>query len=87
MMFWCELCRDHFEVDHFDEEGDFHFVGPQYGPVGADLVRRQFTDLVLGKDAVLWQNTPDDPRTFEIRVEGKHQGFVSVLESGEVVWV
>lgn len=52
-----------------------------------DQLRNQLLDLILGKDGVLWQNRPDDPRTFEVRRDGKHVGFISVLESGEVVWL
>lgn len=36
MSIWCEHCRDHFDVDHYDEDGD-HIVGPDAGPFGALL--------------------------------------------------
>jgi hypothetical protein len=52
-----------------------------------ERLRNQLLDLILGPDAVLWQNTPDDPRTFEVRCDGKHVGFVNVTDQGEVVWL
>lgn len=30
---WCELCRDHFDSNHFDDEGR-HKIGWSYGPSG-----------------------------------------------------
>jgi len=30
---WCEHCRDHFDEDHYDDEGR-HLSGLEYGPTG-----------------------------------------------------
>jgi hypothetical protein len=53
---------------------------------GQERLRDQLLDLIIGPDAVLWQ-TPDDPRTFAVRRDGKHVGFVNVTDQGEVVWL
>lgn len=50
-------------------------------------LRERLLEQILGPDAVLWQNTPDDPRTYEVRSDGKHVGFVQVTDEGEVVWL
>lgn len=58
-----------------------------YRAGGDAALREQLLDLILGHGAVLWQNRPDDPRTFEVRRDGKHVGFVNVTDQNEVVWV
>lgn len=35
-MKWCEHCRDHFAVDHYDDERN-HKIGLEYGPTGAEM--------------------------------------------------
>lgn len=34
---WCEHCRDHFDEDHYDDEGD-HRSGLEYGPLGEQIL-------------------------------------------------
>lgn len=50
-------------------------------------LRERLLEQILGLDAVLWQNTPEDPRTYEVRRDGKHVGFINVTDEGEVVWL
>jgi hypothetical protein len=93
-MTWCEACRDHFDEDHYVKDyvmfdgtvmpNGAHGVGPQYGPAGADMVKLCLVDLIIGKGSVLWEH---DERSFEVRHDGKHVGFIEVTESGEVVWI
>lgn len=35
LMAWCELCRDHYEVKHFDGKGN-HKIGTEFGWFGRD---------------------------------------------------
>jgi hypothetical protein len=49
---------------------------------------RQLGDMIGGPGATFWKNTNDpDDRTFEVRRDGKHVGFVDVTEQGEVAWL
>jgi hypothetical protein len=84
---WCEHCRDHFDENHYPEPYGPHKVGPAYGPTGQALVFAQMARMVIGEDATLWPPTASAPRTFEVRRDGKHFGFVEVTDAGEVVWV
>lgn len=43
MRVWCEHCRLHFDVDHYDDD-DNHKVGPEWGWVGYDMACRVFTE-------------------------------------------
>jgi hypothetical protein len=37
MRYWCEFCRDPYDVDHFDANGQ-HRVGHEFGPEGSLLL-------------------------------------------------
>lgn len=55
---WCELCRDHFDVSHWDEEQ--HKVGAEFGWVGERKARLIALEWLLAEArwwAEIWRNT------------------------------
>lgn len=45
-MTWCEACRDHYDIGHYDEDG-IHGIGPEYGWVGKEIQQREVREAAL----------------------------------------
>lgn len=72
---WCELCRDHFDKDHFDQpyessdghvyESGRHGEGSEYGPYGILLSKERFYPIFRGILEMIADKCEDDPRNQE----------------------
>ncbi len=56
-MTWCESCQDHYEINHYTEDGEAHRTGAAYGSTGVLFQQRS----VLEDAQVLVAEQADDP--------------------------